>query len=261
MPRPLALVTNDDGVDSYFLEVLVDALRDAFDLFVVAPAHEQSWSGRAFTRHGPIRAEQRTDRADPTWAVSGTPSDCVNLALGNLLPRPPDVVVSGINLGFNVSLILSLSSGTLAGAIEGAMWGLPAVALSQHLDPRRFDVLKRTQGREDPGTRSSVGWSARHAVGLVKTAIATHSPRPVVHSANFPMRVDGETPIEQTRLADLRLRGVFQPSGEGEYRFVFPQAALPTPVPEDSDLACIRRGHISVTRLDLADLGARIHHG
>ena len=121
MERPLALVTNDDGIDSPFLHGLVNALTEDFEVLVAAPAREQSWSSRSFTRRGDIAVKERTDLPWPAWSIDGTPSDCVNLACGNLVSRRPAVVVSGLNVGFNVSLPLILASGTVAAALEGSM--------------------------------------------------------------------------------------------------------------------------------------------
>ena len=126
-----ALVTNDDGIESAFLHQLVDALNEKFQITVAAPAFEQSWIGRAISRRKEIEAIHSPSifpKDVHAWAIDGTPTDCVNIALGNLVEQPVDIVLSGINIGYNVSETLILSSGTIAGAIEGASWGLPAVA-------------------------------------------------------------------------------------------------------------------------------------
>ena len=126
--KPLALVTNDDGIDSAFLHRLVEALAKDFEVAVAAPAFEQSWIGRAISRRTEVEvipSPSHFPSGVQAWAVSGTPTDCVNIALGNLLDRQPDIVVSGINIGFNTTETLILCSGTIAGAMEGAQWGLP----------------------------------------------------------------------------------------------------------------------------------------
>ncbi len=132
--KPHALVTNDDGIESAFLHRLVDALLPDFRVSVAAPAFEQSWTGRSMTRHGEIEAIHSPSifpEGVEAWAISGTPTDCVNIALGNLLPEKPNIVLSGINIGFNTTETLILSSGTIAGAIEGVLWDLPAMAFSK----------------------------------------------------------------------------------------------------------------------------------
>ena len=132
--KPHALVTNDDGIESAFLHRLVEALLPHFRVSVAAPVLEQSWTGRSMTRHGELEAIHSSSHFPDSveaWAISGTPTDCVNIALGNLLPKKPDIVLSGINIGFNTTESLVLSSGTVAGAIEGVLWDLPAMAFSK----------------------------------------------------------------------------------------------------------------------------------
>ena len=135
------LVTNDDGIDSIFIQELVRALVAAgHDTFVAAPRHEQSWVGAAKSRNRPVHST-RADKGlgCPTWVVDGTPSDCVNIAIDHLLPTLPggspgiEGVVSGINVGLNASLGFIIASGTVAGSWEGALHGLPGIALSQEV--------------------------------------------------------------------------------------------------------------------------------
>ncbi|MEZ4436345.1 MAG: 5'/3'-nucleotidase SurE [bacterium] len=256
MAKPMVLVTNDDGIGSFFLELLVEALVERFDVRVVAPKREQSWTGRAFTRRAPVAVEVVEGMAAPAWAVDGTPSDCVNIGLGCLLDRAPAAVISGINLGFNVSLPLMLSSGTVAGATEGALAGLPAVALSQTVASESFDAVHAAGGRGDPALEASVRAGAARAVTFVGELIERPAPTsPVVHSLNFPARMRGETPMERTRLAPVRLGGCFAMGDDAVCRFRFPARSVLAKVDEDTDLACIARGHVSYTVLDFGALG------
>lgn len=255
MSRPRVLVTNDDGVESFFLELLVEALAARFEVVAVVPSGERSWTGRAFTRRGDVAVE-RTDRLGvPTWAVDGTPSDCVNIALGNLLDAPPAVVVSGINLGSNVSLPLALSSGTVAGATEGALAGIPALALSQHLARRHFETVRTQRGRGVPAVEAAVRASAERAVELTTRLVGTANATAMVHNVNFPRDMTAETPLEQTRLGHLRLGRCFGEARPGVYRFGFPADMVSVAVPDDSDVACLQRGHISHTPLRFGAFG------
>ena len=167
------LVTNDDGIGSPFLRELVAALRaEGHETYVVAPVTEQSWTGASKTRHRPVKAGA-VDRGFgcPTWMVDGTPSDCVNIALAHLLPAhgsAPKVegVVSGINVGFNCSLGFILASGTVAGAWEGALHGLPAMALSQDVSEEVYHHLKERGGAPDGALLATLKISAAHAARL-----------------------------------------------------------------------------------------------
>jgi len=120
------LVSNDDGIDAPGLAPLVRALSALGEVVVVAPDRERSATSHAFTLHEPIRIEERK----PGWfAVSGTPADCVYLAIHHLLDAKPDMVVSGINRGANLATDV-IYSGTVAAAMEGRMSGIPSLAVS-----------------------------------------------------------------------------------------------------------------------------------
>lgn len=127
------LVSNDDGILAHGVRTLATTLAAAgHRVTVVCPDRERSATGHGLTMHKPIRAEQVLEVFPPTieaWGCSGTPSDCVKLALGALLDTPPDVVVSGINHGANLGTDV-LYSGTVSAAMEGAMEGIPAIAVS-----------------------------------------------------------------------------------------------------------------------------------
>jgi len=124
------LVTNDDGIYAPGIRALASALRTLGTVSVVAPDRERSATGHAITVHRPLRARHLTlDFADLAYAVDGTPADCVKLALEAQLITRPDIVVSGINRGANLGTDV-LYSGTVSAAIEAAMLGLPAIAIS-----------------------------------------------------------------------------------------------------------------------------------
>ena len=130
------LVTNDDGIHAFGLQMLADVCRGVGDVSIVAPDREQSGASRSVTLHRPLRPVERNANA---YQVDGTPTDCVLLALGSLLPEPPDFVFSGINHGPNLGEDV-LYSGTVAGAMEGLAVGIPGVALS--LAGRHGEKLK-----------------------------------------------------------------------------------------------------------------------
>jgi 5'-nucleotidase len=124
---PKILVTNDDGVHSDGIEALASALSALGDVLVVAPHAESSAIGHALTLRRPLRIEKH--RAN-FYAVDGTPTDCVNLGIAVLMNNAlPDLVVSGINTGWNLGDDVTYS-GTVAGALEGALLGVPAIAMS-----------------------------------------------------------------------------------------------------------------------------------
>ncbi|MEW5912479.1 MAG: 5'/3'-nucleotidase SurE [Thermodesulfobacteriota bacterium] len=124
------LITNDDGAYAAGIKALHRALAVRHEVWVVAPETEQSAVGHAITLADPIRVHPLTPESGMQgWAVAGTPADCVKLGLHELLPRPPEMVLSGINLGANVGVNI-LYSGTVSAATEGALLGLPALSIS-----------------------------------------------------------------------------------------------------------------------------------
>src|SRR5579864_8718848 len=120
------LVTNDDGVRSPGIEALADALEPLGEVTIVAPLAEASAIGHALTLRRPLRLEQLADRV---FAVDGTPSDCVNIAITTVFKGMPGLVVSGINKGWNLGDDVTYS-GTVSGALEAALLGVPSVAVS-----------------------------------------------------------------------------------------------------------------------------------
>jgi 5'-nucleotidase len=139
MPR--ILVTNDDGVHSEGIRALADAVRGFGEITVVAPIQESSAIGHALTLRRPLRIDPV---ADGWFAVDGTPTDCVNIAITHVLGGKPDLIVSGINKGWNIGDDVTYS-GTVSAALEGALLGVPSVAFSA---PRIKDTCDFTTGAE-----------------------------------------------------------------------------------------------------------------
>ncbi|MEO1620327.1 MAG: 5'/3'-nucleotidase SurE [Cyanobacteria bacterium J06632_3] len=127
------LVSNDDGIFALGIRALANALAAAgHNVTVVCPDRERSATGHGLTLHRPLRVNQVEEVFEPSvaaWACSGTPSDCVKLALDAVLPNPPDFVVSGINHGANLGTDV-LYSGTVSAAMEGVLEGIPSIAIS-----------------------------------------------------------------------------------------------------------------------------------
>jgi len=120
------LITNDDGIYAEGLRALVEALAGLGTLSVVAPSHERSASAQSLTLRQPIFCEKVGERE---WAVEGTPTDAMILALNKLLPEPPDLVISGINRGGNMGENVYYS-GTVGAAMEATINHVPAFAIS-----------------------------------------------------------------------------------------------------------------------------------
>jgi 5'-nucleotidase len=259
MAPPTILVTNDDGIDSHFLRALVEALHAAgFAIRVAAPVGEQSWIARALSRRRPVQVHDHPGFPGPAWAIDGTPTDCVNIALGHLLDAPPAAVVSGINLGENASLPYILGSGTVAGALEGALWGLPALAFSLQLPQSRIEEVRHAKGKTSGPINDSLLAAATHAARFVHQRLAQKhpDPGPTVHNINFPAITTAVTPIERTRPGGRQLGRLFirDEANSSTFKFRYTDDHPKENHPE-ADHHALTRGIISHSILNFATLG------
>jgi 5'-nucleotidase len=254
------LVTNDDGIASVFLHELARALIGAgHEVCVVAPKVEQSWTSASKSRHRAVHSS----RADaglgcPTWIVDGTPSDSVNIAIEHLLPSRPEAVISGINVGLNASLAFIMGSGTVAGACEGALHGIPGVALSQSLPTDVYDRLKGACGAVDAPLLAQIRISAARAAELAP-ALAAQTPALsfIVHNLNFPFPCSPLSEVRRTVPARTVLPGLFSRQAEdGTHRLVFRMGEDHSPSVPLTDRAALDAGIISHTVLDYSKLGS-----
>ena len=164
MPR--ILITNDDGVHSEGIRALAEALAPLGEVTIVAPIQETSAIGHALTLRRPLRL----DAVRPgVYAVDGTPTDCVNVAIAHVLHGKPDLIVSGINKGWNLGDDVTYS-GTVAGALEGALLGIASLAIS-------------AQSREDV---FEFGPSARAAGTLAEAVLERGMPKFTLLNINVP---------------------------------------------------------------------------
>jgi len=252
--KPTVLLTNDDGIGTAFLHALVAACQaEGFEIKVAAPSGARSWIGRAFSRHREVTVAAYPGLGDEAWSIDGTPSDCVNIALSHLLKQKPDVVLSGLNIGFNATMPLSLSSGTLAGATEGTAWGIPAVACSLDLEQAIFERVQRASSECPPELRPHLETACRHAARFAKALVGQPHRGLEVHSLNYPSGVTDATPMERASPALVRHGSLFQPSALG-YRFAWNDGKAIEPE-ENSDLAVLERGLISHTLFDFSQVG------
>ncbi len=130
MNPPKILITNDDGIYSPGIHALWEAMCEVGDPIAVAPKTEQSAKGHAITITKPLRVKAITrDNGFIGWSVNGTPSDCTKLAIKSLLNEKPDLIISGINQGANLGSNI-IYSGTISAAAEGAILGIPSIAIS-----------------------------------------------------------------------------------------------------------------------------------
>ena len=256
MDRPTILLTNDDGIGAAFFHTLALACKvEGFYVWAAAPLGERSWIGRAFSRHRSVQVNQAPGPGDQAWDIDGTPSDCVNIALGHLLPKRPDVVLSGMNIGYNASMPLGLSSGTLAGAIEGATWGIPSAACSLDLDQETFEVIRHSNHLCPKSLQPGLQAACRHAAKFARQLVGAPHSGITVHNLNYPATTQASTTVERTVPAHLRFGTLFQPGNDG-YTFRWNDGEELSGR-KDTDIAALERGSISHSVLDFSSVGHR----
>jgi len=232
------LITNDDGVRSDGIHALAAAFAPLGDVLVVAPHIEASAIGHALTLRRPLRIEQVSESV---YEVDGTPTDCVNIAVSKLFGSLPDLILSGINKGYNLGDDVTYS-GTVSGALEGALLGVPSIAVS----------LERTMGAYDFGPAASA------AASIASLVLRSGLPPPTFLSINVPtgkpkgIRLTVQAKRNHVTIVDERR----DPRGKPYYWI---EEGENNWEPHDrSDFQAVRDGFISVTPLhpDLTDYDA-----
>jgi 5'-nucleotidase len=239
MNLPHILITNDDGYQSPGLLALATSLARVGRVTVFAPDHNWSAAGHTKTMHKPLRVtESALPDGTPLFVTSGTPSDCVGLALLGILAERPDLVVSGINHGANLGHDVTYS-GTLAAAMEAAVFGVPAIAASHDLAD---------------GFGPDLEFAAETTAMVAGNVLAHGLPDGTLLSINFPARRPDEARgIQVTRLGRRVYRDLLvqraDPRGQPYYWI---GGEPPTGEPEaGTDIGALAQGFISVTPLNL----------
>lgn len=234
------LLTNDDGYHAPGMAILESIARQLTDdIWVCAPAEEQSGAGHSLTLSRPVRMRQHGERR---FSCSGTPTDSVMMAVGKLMPEKPDLILSGVNRGANLGDDVTYS-GTVSAAIEGALAGIPAIALSQ------------VYAKE--GLGDSVPFAVAQAWGekVLRPLLDYQIPNRTVLNINFPaVAVDEVKGVRVTRQGfhDYSRGSIVEGTDPRGYPYYwFGLHGIEHSPSQDSDLEAIADGYISVTPLHL----------
>ena len=232
--RPLILVTNDDGVSAPGIRALIDVAKKLGDVFVVAPDSPQSGMGHAITVNNTIYCD-KIDLSDPEvqiYSSSGTPVDCVKLAMSKILDRKPDLCVSGINHGSNSSINV-LYSGTMSAAVEAGTLGIPAIG---------FSLL-------DGSLEADFEPSKKYVEQICRQALVNGMPENPVLKVNIPKLPEEEIKgTKVCRQADAKWIESFDkrtnPNGREYYWLTGNFVNLDTG--EDTDEWALENGYVSI---------------
>jgi 5'-nucleotidase len=238
------LLTNDDGINSAGLWAAYEALSPFADITIVAPATQQSAVGRSISIFEPIRASEITLNGVKAFAVGGKPTDSVIIGL-YALALSPDLVVSGINIGENLSFESIMTSGTVGAALEAANQGTPAIAFSLQVEDQgdKFD---------DPRFHGQSFESAKAVVTEVCRTflLSKFPPGADVINVNIPSRVRGG--YEVTRLAEkLFSTGVERRLDPRGRPYFWINGPLIEDAAEGTDVHAVRKGNVSLTPITL----------
>lgn len=243
------LITNDDGVDALALVPLARAMERFGQVVVAAPTRERSWVGKAISRVDEVNATRIERDGMEIWAVDGFPADCVHVGAFGVLESPPDLVISGINIGANKGSAFATGSGTVGAAIEASNVGVGGVALSAMSEGEWLDWSRWVH------TDDSIAmWTrlANVAADIVAVVLETGFPPDVdALSINLPAQADVDTPRVVTDLARTRYGQLFA-GDNGSYRHAFDGILHTEGDLTGSDLEALDAGQVSITPIRMA---------
>ena len=236
------LLINDDGIESPGLITMKRKLEKLGEVFVIAPSEERSGIGKAITSSGYVQiVETRLRDGSKAYATSGMPADAFLLAVNKILKKPPDLLVAGVNLGPNLGIDDLLNSGTLGAALEAAIHGVPAIAVSyckrefidQHADKAKI-------------TEEKLEFTVRFAQKIVEYVLKNGMPPDVdVISVNVPEDADWEK-LRITNLSYVGYKDIFTEEKEG-YRIASWKLADYEDSNPETDVHVVKEGYISIT--------------
>lgn len=233
MSRPLILITNDDGYAAQGIDALFEAAQALGDVWMVAPVAEQSGVSSSLSLHDPLRIKRVGEQR---FAVNGTPADCVYLALYHILPRPPSLCLSGVNHGANLGDDV-LYSGTVAGALEATLAGVPGLAVSLAAWGKGLDYTPAAQVAAEFGQK------------ILERGL----PRDVLLNINVPRDATAQTERVVAKLGrrDYERCVTQKHDPRGKPYYWIGGSALDFDDLPGSDCNTVAQGHISITPMKI----------
>jgi 5'-nucleotidase len=240
------LLINDDGIESPGLITMKKKLEKLGEVFVIAPREERSGIGKAITSSGYVQiTETRLKDGSKAYATDGTPADAFLLAVNKILKHPPDLLVAGVNLGPNLGIDDLLNSGTLGAALEAAIHGVPAIAVSyckQEFIDQHADKASITKGQLE--------FTVEFAQKIVKYVLENGMPPDVdIISINVPEDADRER-LRITSLSYVGYKDIFTEEKEG-YRIASWKLADYEDANPETDIHAVKQGYISITPIKI----------
>ena len=241
------LVTNDDGYKSAGFVTLVKELSKIYSVTAVVPDRGRSWIGKAITTKKELKIKKITYDGVEMFLLNGTPADCVQIGLYDIVTIRPKMIISGINIGLNIGKARTLSSGTIGAAIEGSIDGVRSLASSLSIPVNLRD--KKTDFYTPKN--NTLFENAAKITAKVTTIIMNKAFRDVdLFSLNIPFEATVATPLEITSLFSTRYGRLFHKKGN---KFVHRTPSIQFKnMEERSDLKALNEGKISLTPMNIS---------
>lgn len=238
-------MVNDDGYKAAGIRALYKALSQVYDVTAIAPASEQSWRGKSISGVGELQLEKVTYHGFEGYALSGTPADCTQIGMYELLKDKPDFVVSGINHGANIGHAHILSSGTVGAALEAGLQGVPTFAVSVWR-------AKKVYGK-DLKSPESADWFAEAAaitLNIIEKVMAAGYPKATqVIAINLAPEANVDSPWVVTKPHREHYGSVFV--GDGKTYKNDAHAELTVIDDQETDLAALIKGYVSIVPITI----------
>jgi len=241
------LITNDDGYNSAGFMTLVKELSKKYSVTAVVPDRGRSWIGKAISTKKELKLKKTTYDDVEMFLLNGTPADCVQIGLYDIVPTRPKMVISGINIGLNIGQARTLSSGTIGAAIEGSIDGVRSIASSFSIPP----TLREKKTDFYHSKSYPLFENAAKITTKVTTIVMNKAFDGVdLFSLNIPFHATVNTPLEITTLFRTRYGRLFHKKGN-RYHHQTPPVQFKN-MEEKSDLKALSENKISLTPMNIS---------
>jgi 5'-nucleotidase len=244
---PSALLVNDDGIDSPGLKAVIPVLAETFSLTVVVPMTQKSWIGKASSYHTNLEIQRTEIDGFPVISLNGTPADCAVAGMYHFCETRPDLLISGINVGANVGDAYVYSSGTVGGALEGVLAGIPALSVGVEFSHEAVKQMEFEPEEKDIGRFSFAAALAGKIAGLILSE--PDLSQGYVWNLNMDEKADDISPVALARPARYSYGNFLEERKAGLYHAG--SAKHLKDAPEGTDMAALRDGMISLSVIPL----------
>ena len=249
------LVSNDDGYDSPLLGYLLEELKGLGEITVVVPSEEQSWTGKSISRFGEMEESLVNISGHDVKCFNGRPADCVNYGIYHLYKTKPDLVISGINIGFNCGVSYILSSGTVGACLEANIAGVPALSLSRRMSPQAYQLWAKERRISDED-QIVIRQEVKKIMNELRERLFSRKDflsEAVTWQVEMPQDLADNWKIESAVLGHSFYGSLFEKGKDNLFRHCLKRHDVDTRA--NADINIIARGNVSLAKLDIKQIG------